>query len=181
MKNLKGLILVLVIGVAACNSNNQQSKTDTVANPVVPKYTTQIMKPLSGKVPLENLSVKAKEFIVQNYGGYTISGAAYDPLCAGGDAIDVAINKKGMPNFSLIFLPDGTFVQQEEDVDIAKAPASVLKTVKEKFSDYKPASQIERLTLADKTVQYLLDISKGTATMEVILKEDGTIVCETKE
>jgi hypothetical protein len=181
MKNSKGLIFVLAIGIAACNNNNKQSKADTLANAIVPTDTIQVTKPLSGKVPLENLPVRAKEYVSKNYGGYTISGAAYDPLCAGGDAIDVAINKNGMSNYSLIFLPDGTFIQQEEDVNLDKAPANVLKTVKDKFTDYKPANQIERLTLADKTIEYLLDISKGTVTKEVIFKEDGTIVCESKE
>nr|MBC7611769.1 PepSY-like domain-containing protein [Pseudopedobacter sp.] len=181
MKNLKSLIMVIVMGMIACNNNSKQSKTDTLANAIVPTDTMQIKKPLSGKVPLENLSAKAKGYISQNYSGFTISGSVYDPLCGGGDAIDVTINKKGMPNYSLIFLPDGTFIQQEEDVNLDKAPANVLKTVSEKFANYKPANQIERLTLADKTIQYLLDISKGTATKEVIFKEDGTIVCQSKE
>ena len=181
MNYFKPLIIILFVGLAACNNNNEQSKTDTTKKTIVTMDSSIVMKPLSGKVPLEKLSIKTKQFISKNYSGYNITGAAYDPLCAGGDAIDVAINKKGMANYSLIFLPDGTFIQQEEDVDIAKAPANVLKTIKEKYSAYKPANQIEQLILADKSVQYLLDISKGNTTREVILKEDGTVVCESKE
>ena len=181
MNYFKPLIIVLVVVLAACNNNNKQSKTDITTKSIMVKDSSIAIMPLSGKVPLEKLSGKTKDFISQNYSGYNISGAAYDPLCAGGDAIDVAINKKGKANFSLIFLPDGTFIQQEEDVDIAKAPAIVLKTIKEKYAAYKPAKQIEQLILADKSVQYLLDISKGNTTREVILKEDGTVVCESKE
>ncbi len=182
--------LIAMIGTAAilvsCNTNTDQSKTvsvqkDSMMAAVVTKDTTQHTKPLSGKVPLDGLSAKAKEYVSQNYKGYNITGAAYDPLCAGGDAIDVSVAKKGSTTLSLIFLPDGTFIQQEEDVDISKAPASVITSVKAKYSDYKPAAQIERLILADKTVQYLLDITKGKLTREVIFKEDGSIVCQSKE
>lgn len=45
------------------------------------------------------------------------------------------------------------------------------------LAGYKPASQIERLTLADKSVQYLLDITKGNITKEVIFNADCTVAC----
>ncbi len=182
MNHLKVLLLGLVLSMTACN-NNQQQQTEVAENPIEKKDTIQQSptEPLSGKVSLEKLPSQVNEFIAKNYNGYNISGAAYDPLCTGGDAIDVAISKKGQANYSLIFLLDGTFIQQEVDLNVSNAPSLVLKSVKEKFADFKIASQIEKLTLADKSIQYLLDISKGNRSKEVILKEDGTIVCESKE
>jgi len=183
MKTLKYLLLAgLSIGVVSCNSN-QQKKTETVSNPTekANAFQQQTTKPLSGKIEIDSLPLKAKEFIANNYKGYKISSAAYDPLCGGGDAIDVSITQKGKPNFSLIFLPNGTFVQQEEDIELSLAPKKVLTTAKAKFSDYKVANQIEKLKLADNSLQYLLDLTKGSETKEVILTEDGKIVCESKE
>ncbi|MBK6912900.1 MAG: hypothetical protein IPH11_04235 [Ignavibacteriales bacterium] len=92
--------------------------------------------------------------------------------------MDIAISKQDSPDYSLIFLFDGTFVQLEEDIDLSKAPAKVLETVKAKYADFQPAHKIESLTLADKSIAYLVDLTKGTLTKEVILKADGTIVCE---
>lgn len=83
--------------------------------------------------------------------------------------------------FCAIFLPDGTFVQQEEDVNISKAPAKVLEIVKMKYPGFTPAQQIEQLTLADKSIQYLLDITKDKSAKEVLFNEAGIIICESKE
>ena len=182
MKTLKILFVGLTIFFASCNGNQQnQTKNSTILAEKVDTTHSQMAKPLSGKIEIDSLPLQAKEFIAKNYKGYKILSAAYDPLCNGKDAIDVAISQKGKPNYSLIFLLNGTFVQQEEDVKLSSAPEKVLITVKEKFLDYKIADQIEKLKLADNSLQYLLDLSKGSETKEVILTEDGKIVCESKE
>ncbi|MDO8993452.1 MAG: hypothetical protein Q7U83_10325, partial [Daejeonella sp.] len=103
---------------------------------------------------------------------------ASDPLCKGGDAIDVAISKTGAPNLSLIFTPDGSYVQQEEDVPLTTASAKIKNTLKAKYADYSAGTQIEKLILADNSVQYLVDLSKGSITKEVIFTTDGMVVCE---
>jgi len=35
--------------------------------------------------------------------------------------------------------------------------------------------------MADKSIQYLFDISKGNITKEVIVNKEGTLICESKE
>ena len=180
------LFTIAVLILSACNNNKKQEtgkqQEDTVTvNNTVPADETKNTAPASGQIALNQLPPNIQEFVTKNYAGYTMQNAAHDPLCSGADAIDVDIIKNGSTNYSLIFLPNGTFVQQEEDVDISKAPATVLKTIKEKYTGYTSAKQIERLTLADKTTQFLFDISKGSSMKEVILKEDGGLVCETKE
>lgn len=169
---------VILFSFYACNNKNKEEKGENTASTNVTTNNKQTTKPLSGEIPLDKLSNDIKEYINKNYPGYKLTKAAYDPLCSGEDAIDVAISKNGSNNFSLIFLLDGTFVQKEEDVNLSEAPAKILSTVKEKFSGYKPADKIEKLTMADGSIQYLLDLSKDTLTKEVIFKPDGTIVCE---
>ena len=132
----------------------------------------------AGEITLDRLPAGVKEFVTKNFAGYAMVKAASDPLCQGGDAIDVAVTKAGAPNLSLIFKPDGSFVQQEEDVPLTTATNKIKDAVKTKYADYSAGNQIEKLILADKTVQYLVDLTKATATKEVIFTADGNIVCE---
>lgn len=132
----------------------------------------------AGEIPLDKLPAGVKEFVQKNYAGYTMAKAASDPLCQGGDAIDVTITKAGAPVLSVIFKPDGSFVQQEQDVPLSTATGKIKATLQKKYADYATGNQIEKLILADKSVQYLVDLSKGTITKEVIFTADGTVVCE---
>lgn len=181
MKRIKHLLVATAILISACNNNNREQAKTSVNYPVSnDTIKTETSKPLSGKLEIDKLPTQVNEFIDRNFKGYSISSAAYDPLCNGSDAIDVAITQKGKPNYSLIFLPDGTFVQKEEDVDVSLAPKKIISILKEKYPDFKTSNQIEKLTMADGSLQYLVDISKDSLTKEVILTKDGTIVCESK-
>ena len=175
------LFTIAALSFAACTNINKdahKSQKDRVTENTLPADTAQNAISASGEIALDQLPSNIKEFVAKNYAGYTMQHAAYDPLCSGGNATDVAISKKGSPSYSLIFLPNGTFVQQEEDIDISKAPAAVLEMVKTKYTGFTPAQQIERLTLADKSIQYLLDITKNKIAKEVIFNDAGMVVCE---
>lgn len=152
--------------------SNSQNKVDTTT-----LNTTHLP---AGIIALDKLPAGVKEFVEQNYLGYKIINAASDPLCQGGDAIDVAVTKNGSANLSLIFTPNGHFVQQEEDVPLSTAPGKISDSLKSKYSGYAADKQIERLILADRTVQYLVDLTKGKVAKEVIFSADGNIVCESK-
>jgi hypothetical protein len=78
--------------------------------------------------------------------------ALSDPLCMGGDAIDLVIAKSGTSNLSLIFKPDGSFVQQEEDVPLFTITSKIMNTLNTKYADHSACTQIEKLILTDKTV-----------------------------
>jgi hypothetical protein len=167
---------------SACTNNSRQqvekgNKKDTLSESSNLNDTISTAN-TSGPIALNTLPTAIREYVTKNHPGYNMKNAAHDPLCQGGDAIDVAISKKGSPTYSLIFKPDGTFVQLEEDIDINKAPAKILKEVKIKYAGYQPASQIEKLTLADKSIQYLLDITKNGVSKEVIFNTDGSVACE---
>lgn len=153
----------------------QQEKTEAEKTNTTATVTMALP---DGEITLDRLPVGVKEFVMKNYAGYKMVKALSDPLCQGGDAIDVAIAKAGVPNLSLIFKPDGTFVQQEEDVPLSTATNKIMNTLKVKYADYAVGNQIEKLILADKTVQYLADLTRGSVTKEVIFTVDGNVVCE---
>ncbi|HEY5371898.1 MAG TPA: hypothetical protein VIJ75_23185 [Hanamia sp.] len=131
-----------------------------------------------GASRLNNLPSNVQGFVQRNYPGYLITIVVSDPLCGGGDAVDVAILKIGSPDLSLIFKQDGTFVQQEQDVPLHTAPIAITQTLKARYSDYSAGGQIEKLTLADNTEEYLIDLSKGAKSKEVIFDTNGMVVCE---
>lgn len=168
------LAVALLVSLNSCkekemNDKEEQNESLTEKNETVDK---------EGKIALNQLPPNVITYVAKNHFGYEIKNAEHDPLCSGGDAIDLVITKKNSPTYSLIFLPDGTYVQLEEDVDISKAPTKVLEVIETKYSGYQIAPQIEKLTLANNTTQYLLDITKDKITKEVIFTTDGIVVCE---
>ncbi len=132
----------------------------------------------SGAMQLHQLPDEVRNFIEKFYPGYTMIIAVSDPLCQGGDAVDITITKKGSPNLSLIFKPDGNFVQQEEDVPLITAPGIVREALKARYPGYSAGNQIEKLILADKTVQYMVDLNHQGITKEIIFDAAGNVVCE---
>lgn len=177
------IVLIMCIIILSCGKSSDEKrnsemtgkeskniiKADTISN------NTNVH---NGEIALDKLPTSVKSFVEKNFSGYHILTAVSDPLCQGGDAIDVSIEKTGSPKLSLIFKTDGSFVQSEEDVPLITAPDKVKHSLKTKFPDYKAGSQIEKLTMADKSIQYLFDLEKGKTTKEAIFSSDGTFVCE---
>ncbi len=166
---------------AGTKSNQQTAmdslKADSASQNKVDTMASNTHLP-AGIIALDKLPAGVKEFAEKNYPGYKIINAASDPLCKGGDAIDVAVTKNGSPNLSLIFTPDGHFVQQEEDVPLSSAPGKIGNVLKAKYADYSAGKQIEKLILADRSVQYLVDLNKGKVSKEVIFDTGGMVICE---
>ncbi|MDQ6844114.1 MAG: hypothetical protein M3Z92_07165 [Bacteroidota bacterium] len=197
--NFKKILLPLLmvafsISIISCANNSSEknegteskqheamesTSTDTASLHSPDTASIQIPSP-GGKIAIDKLPTGVNEFVTKNYPGYQIKSAASDPLCQGGDAIDLAITKSGAPNLSLIFRPNGQFVQQEEDVSLATAPQKISDALKTKYSGYAADKQIEKLILADKTVQYLVDLTKGKLSKEVIFSAEGNVACEGK-
>ena len=118
------------------------------------------------------------DYATANYPGYTVASAASDPLCQGGDAYDVKLTKSGSPDVTLIFTTDGTFVQKEEELNFADLPQAAKDYITANFAGWTPASLAEKFILADGSIQYQSDLTKGSSSKELILKEDGTLFCE---
>ncbi|MFM9989246.1 hypothetical protein [Flavobacterium sp.] len=181
MKNARLTLALAVTLLASLNSCKDKEINDNEELTQEKKGKESYLKTTvdkEGKIALEQLPANVAAYVVKNYLGYEMKSAAHDPLCSGGDAIDLVITKKSSPTYSLIFLPDGTFVQLEEDVAISKSPTKVLEAIESKYSGYQISQQIEKLTLANNTTQYLLDITKDKITKEVIFTTDGIVVCE---
>ena len=175
---ITSLAISMVMISCGCNSPGTENNTDKPKMPTKrDSFVSNKMLP-KGASRLNNLPSNVKGFVQRNYPGYLITIVVSDPLCGGGDAVDVAISKIGSPDLSLIFKPDGTFVQQEQDVPIHTAPVAIIQTLKARYSDYSASGQIEKLTLADNTEEYLIDLSKGAKSKEVIFATNGMIVCE---
>ena len=160
------------------NSSLTENKSDMAKTSTKTDTFVSDKKLPKGASRLHNLPSNVKGFVQRNYPGYIITIAVSDPLCGGADAVDVAISKIGSPDLSLIFKPDGTFVQQEQDVPLHTAPISIIQTLKAKYPDYSAGGQIEKLTLADDAVKYSIDLSKGAKSKEVIFNINGMVVCE---
>lgn len=175
---------LLCIYIISCGSNNSKKNAEakSMARDSLQQVTADTAAIHSnftaGATQLHQLPEGVGNFIKKFYPAYTMIRAVSDPLCTGGDAVDVTITKKGSPNLSLIFKPDGSFVQQEEDVPLTTAPGKVREALKNRYAGYSAGGQIEKLTLADKTVQYMVDLSKKTVTKEVIFDTEGNVVCE---
>jgi hypothetical protein len=168
------IFAALIIMFSNCGKKVSDQKNKVETDSLKPVQNTNKNK---DSVTKDNLSQNIKEYIVLNYPGYKIEVAASDPLCEGGNAIDVGVIKNGQI-LSLIFKPDGTFVQKEEDVTFNSAPNKVKAAIKTKYGSYKASDTIERLTLPDNTTQYLIDLTKDTVSKEVILTTEGIIICE---
>lgn len=190
MKKVKISCLVIVTSMlmlSACNDQNKKKTDEKNGNSIteIKKDTSSSPISLIPSAPIAysatNLPPGVKDFISKNYVGYTIVSASPDPLCEGGAAVDVAITKKSAPTLSLIFTPDGSFVQQEEDVPLSTASDKIRDIIKTKYAGYSAGNQIEKLTLVNKTKEYMVDLKKGKINKEVIFSLDGNIVCEKSE
>ncbi len=147
------------ISLAACKDTAAESDTDA-------------------QTPVANLPATVKPFVDKNYPGYSISTATYDPLCSGDSAYDVSIKKSGAVDLSLVFRPDGAYVQKEEDVALSSAPDSMRIALTAKYTGFTIGDPIEKLTLADNSTQYLFDLTKGSTAKEVQVAANGAVVCE---
>lgn len=74
----------------------------------------------------------------------------------------------------LIYLPDGTLVEEELALDAAAVPAPVMAALKARYPKA-TASVYEKLTQASGAVSYELQI-KGAGVKEVQIAPDGTFI-----
>ncbi|MCY7360986.1 MAG: hypothetical protein LH629_02795 [Ignavibacteria bacterium] len=147
LKNFLRWLSMLMISIIllSCGKSSDK-KTNTEVTGIDSKNTAKVDS-ISDKINMKNpeitldkLPASVKLFVEKNFSGYHILTAIPDPLCQGGDAMDVSIEKPGLPKLSLIFKTDGSFVQLEEDVPLNSAPKNVIKSLNSKFPDCIPGS-----------------------------------------
>jgi hypothetical protein len=123
----------------------------------------------------------ARDYIEKNYNGYSVMRVSDDPLCGGGNSLDVLLKKSGADNISVIFDERGTFLQREWEMTYVALPPEVKEAVAKHFTDFTPATDAERLVLSNGTTQYQVDVMKGNIGSEVLLSRTGNIICSRKE
>jgi hypothetical protein len=176
------ILITIITATISCRSNSSKTiyqQDGKIKNASANTFISNSPLPKGAK-PLHSLPENIIEYVKTHYPGYSIIIAVADPLCNGVDAIDVSIVKTNSTDFSLIFKPDGTFVQQEEDIPLNNIPSQIQLILKGKYADYSPGNQIEKVTLDDKSVQYSIDLIKENASKEVVISTEGNIICETK-
>ncbi len=129
-------------------------------------------------IPIDQLPATVSSFIAEHYAAYSIESADYDKFCTGEMAIDVDVKKQGLPDMSLYFTPEGEFIQQKEKLTYADLPAAVKDAVKAKYPDYAVGRKADHITLADKTIQYEIDLEKGDLSIEALFDATGAYICE---
>ncbi len=166
--------------MASCSNHSSGTENNSDMAKASPNTNTFVSnkKLPKGASRLYNLPPNVQGFVRKNYPGYLITIAVAATLCGVGDAVDVAITKIGSPDLSLIFKPDGTFVLQEQEVSLNTAPHAIIQTLKAKYPFYSPESQIKKLTLADNTVDYRVELKKRAKSKEVTLDTSGIVICE---
>ncbi len=99
-----------------------------------------------------------------------------DPMCTWEAAIDIGLQKSS-EKVSLIFSPEWNYIQKEIDVDYSEASPKIQTKLQSEFALYTPSKQIEKLTRKNGDILYLVDITHGAETREVIFDLDANIVC----
>ncbi len=82
--------------------------------------------------------------------------------------------KKEGVEYSAVFDETGNWIETEHEVKAKDLPAAVSATLTQQFADYK----IEAAEIAEKGdgISYEVEIEKGEVAMEVVLREDGSVV-----
>ena len=176
------ILFTIFTATISCSSNSPETvnqQQGAIKNGNADKFIANSLLPKGAKT-LHSLPTNIIEFVKNNYPGYSIIIAVSDPLCSGEDAIDVSIVKNNSPDFSLLFKPDGTFEQQEQDILLSSAPSPIQSILKEKYADYLPGNQMGKIILADKSIHYLADLIKENVLKEVVFSAEGNIICESK-
>lgn len=131
-----------------------------------------------GGISADSIPVAITEYVSANYVGYSVHNAMYDTLCPYGIIINVMIDASDSLHHKLVFDASGQFIALAHRIKIADLPAAVSSNVTANYSAYTLREKAELLTLADSSKQYRVFLHNGTSHLSVILKEDGTVVCE---
>lgn len=183
-KCLSLLMITGLIAFTSCKENKKQDEDkDEKSEQIEGGHEQSNEKDAaenSKSVAITLLPQSVQDYVNANFSGYSIASSAHDPMCTGEDAIEVVIKKANAKDYALIFSTDWQFVQLEEDVDFAVAPAIISEVLKKDFADYTASRQIEKLSMADKSTHFLVDITKDKTSKEVIFDDQGKVVCVSK-
>ena len=132
-----------------------------------------------GGIPIDSLPASIISYVTANYSGYTIRHAEYDSLCVNGLVFEVAISQVGFaPPVNLYFDMSGVFLMQANGIPYPDLPQSVKNYITTNYAGYFVCEIPQKLTLADGTLQYVVDLRKGPSRKSVRIDANGVLVCE---
>jgi hypothetical protein len=129
-------------------------------------------------VSLDSLPSAIAEYISGNYSGYTAKHAGIDSLCQFGVTYEVMIEQTGSNHLKLFFDMSGNFIMKAERARYADAPQPVKDYIVLNYADNSPRTKMEIYTLGDMSIEYGIFLAKEGSRKCVMLKEDGTFICE---
>ncbi len=134
--------------------------------------------PHGGGIPVDSIPSAITDYIAANFPGYAVHNAMYDSLCQFGKTLDVMIDSSNSVHRKLIFDASGLFLARASRVNSSDLPAAVSSALTLTYSTYTLRGKAEMFILSDNSKEYRVFLHLNQIRLSVILKEDGTIVCE---
>ncbi|MEI8046572.1 MAG: PepSY-like domain-containing protein [Bacteroidota bacterium] len=131
-----------------------------------------------GGIPADSIPNAISQYVAANYAGFAVHNARYDTLCQFGIVIDVMIDSSYNSHRKLIFDASGLFLAVANRIKGADLPATVTAALTANYSAYTDREKAELFTLVDGSKQYRIFMHQNKLRLSVIIKEDGTVVCE---
>lgn len=133
-----------------------------------------------GGFPLADLPAAIKTYVEANYPGYTIDEAEQETDCSGATVYDVEIEQGEDIESELTFDSEGNFLYSESEITVADLPASVTNSLANNYAGF-TTEEADKLTLADGSTRYEVELEKGSIEKEVLFDTEGTVICEQDE
>lgn len=130
-----------------------------------------------GGIPVDSLPAAITSFVASNFAGYTLRHAEFDSICPNGLVYEITIDKMMTPPVALYFDITAAFLMRADLIRPDDLPQAVKASISSGFAGFF-AMKTEKLTLADGTIQYLVDLSKLHTMKTVRFAADGTVICE---
>ena len=129
-------------------------------------------------ISVDSLPATIGDYLAANYSGYTARHAEIDTLCQFGGVYEVMIDQSGNTHLKLLFDAAGTYLAKAERARYTDAPQAVKDYITANYAGYNTRDKMEKFTLADSSLQYSIFLALEGSRKNVILRADGTFVCE---
>ena len=132
-------------------------------------------------IDIKTLPAAIVTYINTNYAGYTIDEAQKDTLCNGMAGVGIALEKKNAEDVELFFSSENAYILKEEEINYSALPTNVQAFFSTNYPNYNLPKEAEKITLANGTVQFEVDLKEKTTKVEkeVTTNFEGSVkVCE---
>ena len=82
--------------------------------------------------------------------------------------------------YSVEFDQEGNWLATEKEINADDVPESVMNVVEDKYPDHK-VEEVEYIITAEKNNLYEFELESGDKELEVLIKDDGTIISQEEE